>query len=74
MVFGLNRSGIEHTIYRTRGELANHCTKDAVDLKGEGTQSNTENNTGTRDQYVSETKSPRYRGTVLLQLCKSDIG
>jgi hypothetical protein len=41
MVFGLNRSGIEHTIYRTRGELANHYTKDAVDLKGEGTQSNT---------------------------------
>jgi hypothetical protein len=32
---------IEHTIYRTRGELANHYTKDAVDLKGEGTQSNT---------------------------------
>jgi hypothetical protein len=41
MVFGLNRSGLEHTIYRTRGERANHYTKDAVDLKGEGTQSNT---------------------------------
>jgi len=41
MVFGLNRSGIEHTIYRTRGERANHYIKDAVDLKGESTQSNT---------------------------------
>jgi hypothetical protein len=40
MVFGLNRSGLEHTIYHTRGERANHYTKDAVDIKGEGTQSN----------------------------------
>jgi hypothetical protein len=33
MVFGLNRSGLEHTIYRTRGERANHYTKDALILK-----------------------------------------
>jgi hypothetical protein len=31
IVFGLNRSGIEPTIYRTRGEHANHYTTDAVD-------------------------------------------
>ena len=26
IVFGLTRSGLELTIYRTRGEHANHCT------------------------------------------------
>ena len=30
MVFGLTRSELEHTIYRTRGELANYYTTDAV--------------------------------------------
>ena len=30
IVFGLTRSGLEHTIYRTRDEHANHCTTDAV--------------------------------------------
>jgi hypothetical protein len=32
IVFGLTRSGLEPTIYRTRGEHANHCTTDAVVL------------------------------------------
>jgi hypothetical protein len=41
MVFGLNQSGFEPTIYRTRGEHANTYTTDAVGLKGEGTQLNT---------------------------------
>ena len=30
IVFGLNRAGLEPTIYRTRGEYANHYTTDAV--------------------------------------------
>ena len=30
IVFGLTRSGLEPTIYRTRGEHANHYTTDAV--------------------------------------------
>jgi hypothetical protein len=30
IVFGLTRSGLESTIYRTRGEHANHYTADAV--------------------------------------------
>jgi hypothetical protein len=29
-VFGLTRSGLEPTIYRTRDEHANYCTTDAV--------------------------------------------
>jgi hypothetical protein len=29
IVFGLTRSGLEPTIYRTRGEHANHYTTDA---------------------------------------------
>jgi hypothetical protein len=33
-----------------------------------------ENNTGTRDQCVSETKFPYYHGIVLLQLSEVDIG
>ena len=41
IVFGLHRSGHEPTIYRTRGEHANHYTTDAVGLKGEDTQLNT---------------------------------
>ena len=35
IVFGLTRSGLEPTIYRTGGEDANHYTTDAVDeMKG----------------------------------------
>ena len=30
IVFGLTRSGVESTIYRTRGEHSNHYTTDAV--------------------------------------------
>jgi hypothetical protein len=30
IVFGFTRPGFEHTIYRTRGNLANHYTTDAV--------------------------------------------
>ena len=30
LVFGLTRSGLEPTIYRTRGEHTNHYTTDAV--------------------------------------------
>ena len=30
MIFGLTRSGLEPTIYRTRGEHANHYATDAV--------------------------------------------
>ena len=33
IVFGLTRSGLEPTIYRTRGEHTNHYTTDAVSLK-----------------------------------------
>jgi hypothetical protein len=29
-VFGLNRPGLEPTIYRTRGELVNHYITDVV--------------------------------------------
>ena len=32
IVFGLTRSGFEPTIYRTRGEHANHYTIDMVDF------------------------------------------
>jgi len=32
IVFGLTRPGLESTIYRTRGEHANHYTTDAVYL------------------------------------------
>jgi hypothetical protein len=32
MVFGLILMGLEHTIYHTRGEHANHYTIDAVGL------------------------------------------
>ena len=32
IVFGLNRSGLEPTIYNTRGEHANHYTTDVVSL------------------------------------------
>jgi hypothetical protein len=32
IVFGLTRSGLEHTIYRTRGEYANHYTTNVVDI------------------------------------------
>jgi hypothetical protein len=28
----LIRSGLEPTIYRTQGELANHCTTDVVEI------------------------------------------
>ena len=31
IVFGLARLGLEPTIYRTRGEHANHYTTDAVE-------------------------------------------
>ena len=31
IVFGLTRAGLEPTIYRTRGQHANHYTSDAVD-------------------------------------------
>ena len=31
-VFGLTRSGFEPTIYRNRGEHANHYTADAVQI------------------------------------------
>jgi hypothetical protein len=31
LVFGLTQSGLEPTIYRTRGECANHYVNDAVD-------------------------------------------
>jgi hypothetical protein len=30
IVFGLTPSGLEPTVYRTRGEHANHCTTNAV--------------------------------------------
>ena len=30
IAFGFNRSGLEHTIYSTHGEHANHYTADAV--------------------------------------------
>ena len=30
IIFGLIQSGLEPTIYRTRGKLANHYTTDAV--------------------------------------------
>ena len=33
IVFGFTWSGLEPTIYRTRGEHANHYTTDAVDVK-----------------------------------------
>jgi hypothetical protein len=33
IVFGLTRPGLEHTIYRTRGEHANHYATDAVFTK-----------------------------------------
>ena len=33
-----------------------------------------ENNTGTRGQYVSETKSPYYLVIVMLQFSEADIG
>ena len=33
IVFGLIRLGLEHTIYRTRGEHANHCSTDAVSVE-----------------------------------------
>jgi hypothetical protein len=33
IVFGFTRSALEPTIYRTRGEHANHYTTDAVDVK-----------------------------------------
>jgi hypothetical protein len=32
IVFGLTRSGLESTIYRTRSENANHYTTDAVNI------------------------------------------
>jgi hypothetical protein len=32
IVFGLTRSGLELTIYRTRGEHANHYATDAADM------------------------------------------
>jgi hypothetical protein len=32
IVFGLTQSGLEPTIYRTRGERANHYTTDAVNM------------------------------------------
>ena len=32
-VFGLTRTGLEPTIYRTQGEHANHYTTDAVELR-----------------------------------------
>ena len=38
IVFGLNRSGFELTIYCTKGERANHYTTDVVGINGEGTQ------------------------------------
>ena len=41
IVFGLTRSGLEPTIYHTRGERANQYTTDVVGLKGGGTQFNT---------------------------------
>jgi hypothetical protein len=31
--FGLTRSGLEPTIYRTRGKHANHCTTGAVHME-----------------------------------------
>ena len=33
IVFCLIRLGLEHTIYRTRGEHANHCATDAVSVE-----------------------------------------
>jgi hypothetical protein len=33
IVFGLTRSGLEPTIYHTRGELDNHYTTDAANMK-----------------------------------------
>ena len=35
-VFGLTRPGLESTIYRTRGEHANHYATDAVSIKDKG--------------------------------------
>jgi hypothetical protein len=35
LAFGLTRSGLEPTIYRTRGEHTNHYTTDAVLLEFE---------------------------------------
>ena len=32
IVFGFTRSGLKHTICRTRGEHANHKTTDAVNI------------------------------------------
>jgi hypothetical protein len=32
MIFDLTLPGLEHTIYRIQGELANHYTTDAVFL------------------------------------------
>jgi hypothetical protein len=33
IIVGLTRSGLEPTIYSTRGEDENHYTTDAVDMK-----------------------------------------
>ena len=44
IVFGLTQSGIEPTIYRTRGEHASHYTTDAlfIYIYGEGKQKTTD--------------------------------
>ena len=45
IVFGLTRPGFEPTIYRTRGEHANHYATDAVNVQAkEDTWINNDNN------------------------------
>ena len=52
IVFGLTRSGLEPTIYRTLGEHVNHYTTDVVQNHGK--------NKNYRSFYMFSTKTNRY--------------